>query len=105
MKAYSTVESALRCKVGKHKYGFKGMLNKAVKSGLVNDSGFKGLRNTASSSNDYSLILVESIPALRNELSHGSNMLHKNSLMTLEICCELINQLFTNEANKTISIG
>lgn len=37
---------------------------------------------------------VEGLPRLRNEYAHGSQMLHANVLMTFQIVCDLINQLW-----------
>jgi hypothetical protein len=43
----------------------------------------------------YCKILCDAFPSLRNELAHGSNMLSPtHAFVTLEICCDLINQLF-----------
>lgn len=44
---------------------------------------------------DYLSIIKENIPSLRNIYAHGTNMLHRNSLLTIELACELINQLFS----------
>jgi hypothetical protein len=48
---------------------------------------------------DYIQKLIGGIPKLRNPLAHGSQMLHCGSEMTLEICCDLINQLFPEEVS------
>lgn len=54
--------------------------------------------NFTSSSIDpqsYCKILCDTFPKLRNSLAHGNNSLDSNcSFLTLEICCDLINQLF-----------
>jgi hypothetical protein len=43
---------------------------------------------------EYLENLCESIPGLRNALAHGSSMLHNHAALPIEICCDLINQLF-----------
>ncbi|HLP76819.1 MAG TPA: hypothetical protein VK327_07860, partial [Candidatus Paceibacterota bacterium] len=43
---------------------------------------------------DYLQNLIGGIPKLRNSVAHGNPMLHGGSSLTLEICCDLINQLF-----------
>lgn len=43
---------------------------------------------------DYLQNLIGGIPKLRNSVAHGNPMLHGGSALTLEICCDLINQLF-----------
>ena len=45
----------------------------------------------------YCKILAQSMSYLRNELAHGSEMLHPGGLGTLAICADLINQLFAQE--------
>lgn len=46
---------------------------------------------------DYLLNITDGIPRLRNSVAHGNPMLHGGSAVTLEICCDLINQLFPQE--------
>ncbi|HEY1174439.1 MAG TPA: hypothetical protein VGH19_23945 [Verrucomicrobiae bacterium] len=43
---------------------------------------------------EYLEKLIEAIPSLRNVVAHGNPMLHGGSVTVLEICCDLINQLF-----------
>lgn len=43
---------------------------------------------------DYLNILLETIPARRNNLAHGAETLHPQSLHTLKLCADIINQLF-----------
>jgi len=43
---------------------------------------------------EYLHNLKGSIPKLRNYVAHGEPMLHNGAAVTLEICCDLINQLF-----------
>jgi len=43
---------------------------------------------------DWLTQFVDSLPQLRNEYAHGSQMLHANVLRTFQIVCDLINQLW-----------
>lgn len=42
---------------------------------------------------------MNKIKALRNTLAHGSSMLHPNSISTLTVVADVINQLFSGENN------
>lgn len=53
---------------------------------------FKGIVGDANF--DYLEILLKTIPPVRNNLAHGAQTLHPHSLDTLELCAEIINQLF-----------
>ena len=43
---------------------------------------------------DYANMLVETLPYIRNEYAHGSTNLHNLVLHTIQIVCEIINQLY-----------
>jgi len=43
---------------------------------------------------DYTAVLVDILPRLRNEYAHGSTNLHNLALMSIQIVCESINQLY-----------
>jgi hypothetical protein len=43
---------------------------------------------------NYLSILLDVLPNIRNSYAHGSNMLHNQVLGTLELMCEILNQLF-----------
>lgn len=43
---------------------------------------------------DMPAMLQQSLPYMRNLLAHGSNILHPNSVWTLQTVCEVLNQLF-----------
>lgn len=43
---------------------------------------------------DYLENFAKTLPGIRNNLAHGSKTLHPNSVETLELCAELINQLY-----------
>lgn len=44
---------------------------------------------------DWLTQFAESLPELRNEYAHGSQMLHANVLRTFQIVCDMINQLWS----------
>ena len=97
LKAFSTLEVALRVKFGKNKAGFKRLLTEAVNSGLVKDRGFRHIREGLKETDSTSYVdrLPDIMPRFRNELAHGSSMLHPGSFMNLQICGDFINQLFS----------
>lgn len=98
MKAFSTVEMALRDRLGEHRYSFKGLIKKAVNLGLINDSGFHHIEESKNvTTNEYSAKLPEIMPYLRNSLAQGSTTLHPGSAGNLAICADFINQLYENE--------
>jgi hypothetical protein len=94
LKAFSTVEMALRLRFP----GAKGALNKllsvAVENGVIVNEGFSHIVVGAEGHAQYSKTLPSLVSSLRNDLAHGSSMLHPDSLFTLRNCVEIINQLF-----------
>lgn len=110
LHAFSSLEFALKKKCGDSPMGLKKLLERAVERGWILDSGFRYFRpvvDEAASENeidrdnpdakdvqDYCRTLIDMLPFIRNELAHGSRMLHPNALTTLEIVADLINQLF-----------
>lgn len=113
LAAYTTVEFALRTKFNDRKTPFKSLLQQAVDGGLIKDQGFSvpvrkattiRERNEALPAEfhipeptllrDYSDTLTKTIPFLRNQLAHGTTMLHNHGASTVRMCAELINQLF-----------
>jgi hypothetical protein len=42
----------------------------------------------------YAEMLARELPRHRNTLAHGSGLLHLSAYLTLELCCDIINQLF-----------
>jgi len=103
MKAFATVEMALRERLGRHKCGFKGLVKKAVNLGLIKDSGFSHIEAPEDpNSTEYSAKLPDIMPSLRNSLAHGSTTLHPGSVNNLAICADFINQLYENEFNKQV---
>lgn len=110
LHAFASLEFALKMKCGDSPKGLKKLLETAVERGWVLDRGFMYYRpgaivdmpdDEADSGNrdikdvqEYCKTLVETMPFIRNELAHGSRMLHPNGLTTLAIVADLINQLF-----------
>lgn len=47
---------------------------------------------------DYLPILFEVLPEIRNGYAHGSTMLHSQVLGTLEVVCEILNQVFDGDS-------
>jgi hypothetical protein len=107
--AFVTVEFALKEILKPKKYlSFKQLLSQAVAQGLVKDEGFSHLREQQEideqmfqetgmeqeTVKSYVETLIETMPYLRNELAHGSQMLHPNGASSVRICAEFINQLF-----------
>jgi hypothetical protein len=112
LHAFSTVEYALRIKSGRPNSMLKELFKLAIEKKWIKDSGFHYYNVTEEAASDdesvatnpdindaqkYCKILLDSFPYLRNELAHGSNMLHPGGLTTLAICADLINQLFDSE--------
>lgn len=107
--AFVTVEFALKQRLKpEKKVSFKQLLTQAVEEGLIKDEGFSHLREQQEfdeqlsqemgtlqeNVKSYVEILVETMPYLRNELAHGTRMLHPNGASSVQICAEFINQLF-----------
>ena len=115
LAALACVELALKQRFGgaTERPGLKRLLDRAISQGLVRDAGFRvyqrgqtvrQLARLIEPSNtegrpadllEYSRVLVDSLPERRNDLAHGSTNLLPGGFITLEICCDLINQLFS----------
>jgi len=94
LKAFSTVEMALRERFPGGKRGLFKLLSLAVEQGIIADAGFSHIKAISGVTGQYSKRLPEFVSSLRNSLAHGNNMLFPGSLHTLRICAEMINQLF-----------
>ena len=80
-KAYSTIEMALRIRLGKPdeaKCNLRPMLEEAVAKGILQDK-----------------LAPETYPDLRNLIAHGNAMNAPWSVQMLRLCAETINELFT----------
>lgn len=112
--ALVTVESALKvCLNPKKRTSFKGLVKLAVGRGLVRDEGFSHIRQQSEFDGpreqdtrilpqqvkSYVETLADIMPYLRNELAHGSHMLHPNGASLVRICAEFINQLFPEKSS------
>ena len=82
MQAYASLEMALKRKAGKERISLKNSLAQT----------FKG-RQLASVLGPP-IDLAEAIAYLRNDLAHGNSTLHGQGIDALELCAELINELF-----------
>ncbi len=98
LKAYSTLEMALRLKIKKD-YGLKKLLQEAVRLDLIKDKGFSHIADKIKDidATTYSKELPKIITDFRNKLAHGSTMLHPGAILSLRICADIINQLFNNK--------
>ena len=123
MHAFASLEFALKIRTGNQdQHGLKRLLNIAVKQGWIRNEpirqyqrieerraqskefirviqeifGDQQINYEFSNIQSYVSILSENIPWFRNKLAHGSGLLHPvgNAYLTLEICCDLIDQLF-----------
>lgn len=105
--AFVSVEMALKTKYKVKKGSFKELLKRAVDEGLVKNEGFTHIQQKdkdmpelpavemmSENVKSYAKILIEAIPFLRNELAHGSTMLHPDGASSVRISAELINQIF-----------
>lgn len=96
LKAFSTVEYALRKLYGNNKQSFRSLIEKAVSDDLLKDSRFSHIEIDSQSNNSQKYVkhLPDLMPKLRNDLAHGSCTLHPGSVSNLQICADFINQLF-----------
>lgn len=110
LSAYTTVEYAIRVKTQDRRTNFSVLLKRAVDQGWITDEGFphvKRRREAIKESNEglrpspeskevraYCDTLAEALPYLRNQLAHGTSMLHEQGAAQVRICADLINQLF-----------
>jgi hypothetical protein len=114
LHASITVEFALKIKAGidiyssKRTPSFKTLLKRAVNEKWITDEGFSHIQSERLQAIGTSLTegteenelrtycdaLREVLRYFRNELAHGSNMLHNRGGAYMKICAELINQLF-----------
>ena len=108
LHGYISVEFALRTRFPNHRPdGLKALFAKAIEEGLLTATGFTYGRESSSDQasqlpeashrmpvEEYVSNLVGAMRSLRNDLAHGSNMLHMKGGTALLVCSEVINQLF-----------
>ena len=103
MKAYSVVEMALRDIFNNYKMSLNHLIKRAVKEKLLINDEFLHLKNS-----DYYGSFVDNLPLIiskfRNSLAHGSTMLDNESLQTMHICKDIINQLYKNSNTKELKV-
>jgi hypothetical protein len=93
LMGFVTVEYALKRKTGT-KANFKRLIEQAIAEGWIQDDGFSIAKLRENPEGSYVEVLARVMPSLRNDLAHGTEMLHNNALSSLRICAEFINQLF-----------
>ncbi|MFQ5715371.1 MAG: hypothetical protein ACE5GU_15210 [Candidatus Scalinduaceae bacterium] len=106
--AFISVEFALKEKTCETDASFKKLLKLAVKKKWINEKGFSHIKVNDDISKENHLIekdnteahnycdaLVEAMPKLRNALAHGNDMLHNRGYLSVRICADFINQLFS----------
>jgi hypothetical protein len=94
LKAFSTVEMALRLKYPNVKGTLYKLLAHAIKEGAITDAGFSHVQANFEDALQYSRTLPDIVPYLRNSLAHGGSRLHPGSVFTVRNCSEIINQLY-----------
>jgi hypothetical protein len=94
LKAFSTVEMALRLKYPTIKGMLYKLLAHAINEGDIKDSAFSHIEASPEDPLRYTRQLPDLIPSLRNSLAHGGATLHPGSVFTLRNCSEIINQLY-----------
>ena len=110
LHGYISIEYALRMRFPSQSKpaAFKMLVQRAVKEGLVRDKGFSSYREPDISHlppeiqerfvlpepDAYVNALIENIPALRNSLAHGVQMLDMHGTQSVRVSAEFINQLW-----------
>lgn len=82
MQAYASLEMALKQKAGKKRISLKKSLAKHFKG--------RQLKGGLGPPIDLS----DAISYLRNDLAHGNRTMHGQGIVALELCAELINELY-----------
>jgi len=103
LKAYTTVEMALRIRLGKleSKSSLWKLMREAVNTGLIKDTGFGHIMEQPEDHQSKPFVdgLPDAMAYLRNLDAHGSSALAPFSVPTLRICANIINQLFCEVKN------
>lgn len=122
LHSYGTIELALKLKAGKiaEGKGLKWCLRHAIDRGWIKDEGFR-LHRAAQARREeyyqvmekmgrpikreihgpqmYCRILLDTIPEFRNSHAHGHAKVYPWGFPQMEICADLINQLFVPSKN------
>jgi hypothetical protein len=98
LMGFVTVEYALKRKAGDKKGGLKNLIEKAIKYNWITDDKFEITKIREDKETPYVEVLAALMPKLRNDLAHGSEMLHNNALGSLRICADFINQIYGAES-------
>ena len=96
--AFISVEFALKHRLNSQA-PFKRLITTAVEKGLIKDHGFAIAAHRENATEPYVQTLIEVMPWLRNRLAHGASMLHNNSVSSLRICADFINQLYASPSD------
>ena len=99
LKAYSTVEIALRIRLDKSekdRTSLWKMMREAVNKDFIKEKHFGHIleQSLDAQSKHFVEVLPDAIAYLRNLEAHGSTALGPMSVMVLRICADIINQLF-----------
>lgn len=108
MQAYASLEMALRVRLGPPRpSGLSAALKRAVDQGLLFDRDLRHanrlrerqwdvtIDHVVDPESQHFVRQIEKVfPKFRNQWAHGSAGLHGDNYLVLEICCDLINQLF-----------
>lgn len=119
--AITSLEFALKEKCKKPKWGLKRLLSYAVQNGWVSDNDFEihrrmkertiqrrstfekmgvefnDIEGIDSKEDQYTSILIEAMPYIRNEYAHGSSTIAPQGFLTLTICADFINALYRDK--------
>jgi hypothetical protein len=90
-----SIEYALRVKANASSHiSLRKLVKRAVEEGWIRDEGFSNIAGTSGEPNEYVRKLIDVLPQRRNDLAHGTRMIHGDSLSVLRIAADFINQLF-----------
>jgi hypothetical protein len=121
LHAYGSVEMALRTRLGYEQDGdgptLRRLFNEAIQRTLLHDLGFRHFHRRRAKRREFAELLAQAegsemapepppdpqaycrvlarwLPYFRNRLAHGSRMNMGHGLWTLELCADVINQLY-----------
>lgn len=128
-QAYATLEYAIKARAPKAKLaqlrGLRACFDYAIAQKWFKDEGIRQYRRLMRIHNESSYLresmgeipkqaqklpdewlqrLKETFPYLRNAIAHGRPLLLGGDFLVLEMCCDLINQLFPDDVQVTTSV-